>query len=137
MTMNYPAKIILAWGESISGNHVLRNWLMQNGYPELGLFVFALKNHDESRDWLLRNGHPHLMALINGAEGNVNALAWLRMQEFDVLEKMARAADHDEKAMNWLIENDYKDMAVIAAKMMYVKDQIEEDNNDVHKISSS
>jgi len=135
MTMNYPAKVILAWGEAITGNMEIRNWLMQNGYPELGLFVFALKNHDESRDWLIRNGHPHLMALINGIEGNVNALAWLKKHEFDVLEHMARAADHDQSALNWLIQNNYKDMAVLAAKMMMVKDQIEEDNNDVHKIS--
>jgi hypothetical protein len=75
--------------------------------------------------------------LINGTEGNLNALAWLRKHNFDVLEKMARAADHDENAMNWLIINDFKDMAVIATKMMHVKDQIEDDNNDVHKISST
>ena len=44
----YSEKILLAWGEAIGGNLEIRDWLMKNGYPELGLFCFALyfdKNH--------------------------------------------------------------------------------------------
>ena len=62
----YPIKIVLAWAEAVSGNEGIRTWLMENGYPELGLFVHALNNQDEARTWLMQNGFPHLMALING-----------------------------------------------------------------------
>ena len=33
----YPEKIVVAWGEAISGNIEIRDWLMKNNYPELGL----------------------------------------------------------------------------------------------------
>ena len=136
MKFEYPAKIIIAWGEAISGNAKMRDWLTTNGYPELGLFSFALRNKDDARKWLMENGHPHLMALINGAEGNPNALMWLKKFDFDVLEKMARAGDNDDAALRWLYENDLNDMAVIAQKIRFVKNEIESDNNDAHKISS-
>jgi hypothetical protein len=103
----YPAKIILAWAEAISGNKDIRDWLMANGYPELSVFVFALHNQPEPRQWLMDNGFPHLMALINGAEGKPNAILWLRKC----------------------------DMATVAQRMRKVKNDIEENNSDVHRIS--
>ena len=90
MNSAYPAKIIIAWGEAISGNRDIRAWLMANGYPELGLFVYALHHKEDARRWLIENGHAHLMALINGAEGQQAALHWLNTHGFDVLENMAR-----------------------------------------------
>ncbi len=137
MKFEYPAKIILAWGEAISGNKAIREWLMQNGYPELGLFVFALQNQDESRTWLMENGFPHLMALINGAEGNPNAILWLRKHQFDVLEKMAAASDNKEEALLWLVKNGFSDMAIISQRIRQVKNDIESENNDMHKISAT
>ncbi|MBK7945117.1 MAG: hypothetical protein IPJ85_07365 [Flavobacteriales bacterium] len=47
----------------------MRDWLTTNGYPELGIFTFALRNKADARKWLMENGHPHLMAVINGIEG--------------------------------------------------------------------
>lgn len=135
MNFGYPAKIILAWGEAISGNKEIREWLLANGYPELGLFVHALHNQQDARTWLMDNGYPHLMALINGAEGNPNAMLWLRKHNMDVLEKMAVAADNRDDALLWLMNNGYQDMAMVAQKIRKVKNGIEESNNDVHKIS--
>jgi len=135
MKFGYPAKIILAWGEAISGNKEIKQWLMENDYPELGLFVHAVHNQPEPRKWLLENGYPHLMALINGAEGNPNAILWLRKHGMDILEKMALAADNRDDALMWLINNGYQDMAVIAQRIRKLKNEIEEGNNDVHKIS--
>lgn len=136
MKFEYPSKIMIAWREAIGGNRELRDWLTSNGYPELGIFVFALHNKDDARNWLIANGHPHLMALVNGAEGNPNALLWLKKYGFDVLEKMARGADNDDNAVAWLVTKGFGDMAGIAMRMRRVKNQIEADNNDVHKISS-
>lgn len=131
----YPAKVMLAWGEAISGNAKIRDWLIQNGYPELGIFVFALHLKDDARKWLTDNGFPHLMAMINGVEGNPNALLWLRKYNYPVLEKMALVGDGDEEALNWLLDNGHKEFAMIAKRIEAVKDEIEANNNDPHRIS--
>ncbi|MCB0767680.1 MAG: hypothetical protein KDB95_10785, partial [Flavobacteriales bacterium] len=89
MRTNYPAKVLLAWGEAISGHAELRDWLMKNGYPELGLFTFALRNKPEAREWLMKNGHPHLMAIITGIEGDTKALEWLERNGMSVLKHVA------------------------------------------------
>lgn len=133
--LEYQPKVLLAWGEAISGNVKIRDWLTQNGFPELGVFCFALRNKDDARDWLMKNGFQHLMALINGAEGNKNALIWLKLHQYEVLLRMAQTGDGDEKAYQWLMSNDLKIFALIAKKIEFIKDQIEEDNNDPHKIS--
>lgn len=133
---DYPVKILVAWGEAISGNSGIRDWLMKNGYPELGLFTFALRNQEEALVWLMKNNFPHLAALINGMEGNKQALLWLEDNGFGKLKMMALAGDNHEEATKVLMKND-KLLAMLALKMGAVKDSIEEDNNDVHKISKS
>ena len=133
---DYPVKILVAWGEAISGNAEIRDWLMKNGYPELGLFTFALRNQDQALEWLLKNKFPHLVALINGMEGNKQALQWLEDNGFGKLQLMALAGDGNEKATNLLMKND-KLLAMLALKMGSVKDEIERDNNDVHKFSKN
>ncbi|MCB0761888.1 MAG: hypothetical protein KDC12_10230 [Flavobacteriales bacterium] len=133
MKLEYPAKIILAWGEAITGNQQIREWLMQNGYAELGVFAFALNNREEARQWLMDNNHPHLMALIRGAEGDPNAILWLKKYDLNLLALVARAADNDDDALHELIQTDNGDFAALASKMRVVKNGIERDNNDVHK----
>ena len=54
MKLAYPKKILVAWGEAISGNSEIRDWLMKNGYPELGVFVFALHLKPDARQWLIK-----------------------------------------------------------------------------------
>jgi len=132
--VKYPPKILIAWAEAIAGNSEIRDWLIKNGYKELGLFTFALRNMDDARLWLMENGSPHLLALINGIEGNAEALKWLDSNGFKSLSIMALAADGNKSAKEWLLKND-KLLAMVALKMEFVKDEIERDNNDVHKIS--
>jgi hypothetical protein len=135
MKKAYPAKILLAWGEAISGNKPIREWLMKNGYPELGLFVFALNNKDDARKWLMDNGFPHLMALINGVEGNPGALEWLNKFGFDILFYVAKSGDGDEESYKKLLAAGHREFAVISLKIRYVKDEIERKNSDIHSIS--
>lgn len=132
--INYPQKILVAWAEAIGGNSEIRDWLIKNGYPELGLFTFALRNMDDARLWLMENGFPHLLALLNGIEGNIQALQWLENNGYKMLSIIALAADGKEEPKNWLLKND-KILAMLALKMEFVKDEIEQDNNDVHRIS--
>jgi hypothetical protein len=135
MRIEYPVKVIIAWGEAISGNAKIREWLIGNGYPELGLFVHALYNQQNARQWLLENGYPHLMALINGAEGIQHAVTWLDKAGLDILAQMAKAADNDDDAMGWLRRHPQREWFIVAQKIRTVKNDIEFDNNDVHKIS--
>lgn len=135
MKKAYPAKVLLAWGEAIMGNRQIRDWLMKNGYLELGIFVFALRNQTESRDWLMKNGFPHLMATINGSEGNGKAVDWLLENNFDVLAHVALSGDGDDNALNWLKKSGQREFAMLSLKIRYVKDEIERDNNDIHRIS--
>ena len=48
---------------------------------------------------------------------------------------VARAADNSEEAMTYLVSNNHMELARVAAQMRYVKNTIERNNNDVHKIS--
>jgi hypothetical protein len=133
--MTYPEKILLAWGEAISGNAEIRDWLMANGFRELGLFCFALRNQNMARDWLMKNGHPHLMAIIRGAEGDKQAIGWLAVNGYEMLRLVALGADNEDDAVMELMKAGDRLMAGLALKIRAVKNGIEQDNNDVHRIS--
>ncbi|MEI7596695.1 MAG: hypothetical protein WCK02_13175 [Bacteroidota bacterium] len=132
--IEYPTKILIAWGEAIGGNHEIKHWLIKNGYPELGIFVHAVYNQDEARKWLVENDFPHLLALINGAEGKEDAVLWLEKFKFPTLAKVAKAADGYYAERDWLLVHD-KLFAMIALRIKRIKDEIHEQNSDYHRIS--
>lgn len=132
--MEYPAKVLVAWGEAISGNAGIRDWLIKNGYPELGLFVFALHLKAEARKWLMDHGQAHLMAVIRGIEGDDKALEWLEVHGMLALRKMAECGG-DDAAFQWLLRENHRELAMLGLKMWSVKMQIEDDHNDPHKFS--
>ena len=41
--LDYEPKILLAFAETLSGNQEIFNWLMQNGYPELGALSMSMR----------------------------------------------------------------------------------------------
>ena len=127
----YSEKIVVAWGEAISGNTEIRDWLMKNNYPELGLFCHALYFDKGASEWLMKNA-PHLLAMIKGVEGKKDAVRWLEINGFPLLARIAKAADDDKEQMRWLMLND-KLFGVLAQRIKSVKDEIEEANNDVHR----
>ena len=132
--LNYPPKILLGWAEAIGGNEKLRDWFMASDeYKELGVAVHAILNDDKSRDWLMENGYPQLMAMINGAEGNKEAIHWLDKSGMQVLKYVALSADGNDDGFEWLKRNGHQEFAMISMVIRKVKDEIEEDHNDVHK----
>jgi hypothetical protein len=135
MRTTYPAKILLAWGEAITGNAALRDWLTQNGYPELGIFTFALRNKQEARKWLMDHGHAHLMAIITGIEGDKVALAWLERNGMNVLKQVALTGDGDEEAFRWLMQHGHRELAVVGNRMHQVKRKMDEDYGDYHRMA--
>ena len=134
MRTEYPAKILLAWGEAISGNTQIRDHLIKSGYPELGIFVFALHLKPDARKWLMDNRHPHLMAVIRGIEGDTKALEWLEANGMLVLRKVAECGGNEE-ILHWLLNNGHRELAMLGLKMWSIKMQIEDDHNDPHKFS--
>ena len=130
----YPAKILVGWAEAIAGNKELRDWfLASDEYKELGMAVHAIMLKDDARDWLMNNGYAHLMAMINGVEGNREALHWLEKNGFQILKHVALAGDGKEESFEWLVANGHEEFALISQRIKKVKDEIEEDHNDVHK----
>ncbi|HRH71279.1 MAG TPA: hypothetical protein PLB89_17380 [Flavobacteriales bacterium] len=135
MRTEYPAKVLLAWGEAITGNTALRDWLIKHGYPELGIFTFALRNKQDARKWLMENGHPHLMAIITGIEGDKVALDWLDHNGMTVLKQVALTGDGEEDAFRWLMEHGHRELAIIGNKMHQVKRKMDEDYGDYHRMA--
>lgn len=132
--LKYPPKILVGWAEAISGNNDLRDWfLASEEYTELGMAVHAIYLKDDARDWLMKNGYAHLLAMINGVEGNQEALHWLEKNNFQVLKHVALAGDGKEESFEWLKRNGHEEFALISQRIKKVKDEIEDDHNDVHK----
>jgi len=134
--LNFPSKVISVWSEAIIGNKQCQEILLKSEYRALGVFVYALNLKDDARVWLMNNGYAHLMAMINGVEGNQEAIKWLDANNFHVLKHMALAGDGVKYSITWLVKNGHQDMALIAKQIEHIKDQIEMDHNDVHKISA-
>lgn len=133
--LDFPNKVIHVWSEAISGDKACLEILLKSEYKALGIFYYALHLKDDARNWLLTNGYAHLMAMINAVEGNQEALKWLADNKFDILRNMALSADGTKEGFDWLVKNGHKDMALISKKIEHLKDEIEMDHNDVHKMS--
>lgn len=130
--IDYPAKIILAWAKAVEGNQEILLWLKDNGYPELVMATYAIHLKNEAREWLPKNGYPQLLAFINAAEGNEKALGWLRVNDMELLYHMADAIEGEQASWEWLSTNATPDLFILTQTIKKVKDQIEENHNDVH-----
>lgn len=130
--LDYHPKIILAWAKAIEGNDELMFWLKDNGFEELTMATFAIYLKDEARKWLQENGFAHLLAMINAAEGNESAQQWLLTHNFEVLYHIALAVEDDQLSWDWLGKNAPADLFLLAKAIKKVKDQIEENHNDIH-----
>lgn len=131
-SIDYEAKIILAWAKAIDGNDDIMLWLKENGYEELFMATYAIYLKDEARDWLQKNGYAHLMAFINAAEGNESAQKWLFTHQFDLLYHMALAIEDEPNSWNWLNQHASQDLFYLTKTIKKVKDKIEENHNDIH-----
>lgn len=130
--IDYPPKIILAWSKAIEGNDDIMAWLKENGYEELMMATFAIYLKDEARNWLQDNGYAHLLAMINAAEGNESAQKWLLVHDFETLYHIAMAVEDEQSSWQWLGKNAPADIFILAQAFKKVKDQIEENHNDIH-----
>jgi hypothetical protein len=130
--INYHPKVILAWAKALEGNEQIALWLKENGLEELVFANAAIYLKDEARKWLMENGYPHLMAMIHAAEGDEKAQKWLLHNNFEILYHIALAVDDDQESWKWLNLNATQDLFLLAKSIKKIKDQIEENHNDVH-----
>ena len=133
--IDYPALVILAWAKAVEGNEEIQSWLKDNGYPELFFSVHAIYLKDEPRDWLLKNGYAHLLAMIHLAEGKHQAGKWLLQNNYETLYHIGRAVDHENESWLWLRKFSTQDIFMLAKSIQFIKDQIEENHNDMHAIN--
>lgn len=75
------------------------------------------------------------MALVRGAEGEAKAVQWLDAFGYNYLAQVALGADNDDAAVEKLIKLNQREWAGIALKIRSIKNKIEENNNDMHRIS--
>ena len=135
LPFDYHPKIILAWAKGIDGNTDLLNYLYENDYKELVMAAHAIHLKDEARDWLMENGYPHVMAMINASEGNEQAQQWLKINNYLLFYHMAIAIDGDNTGFTWINQNSTEDFFYLTRIIKKVKDAIEEEHNDTHRMS--
>lgn len=114
-------------GEAISGNVRERPQLAsRNGYPELGIFVFALHLKADARKWLMEHGHPHLMAVIQASR--MMTRRWNGWRRTTCWCCARSQCGGDEEAFQWLVKNEHRELAMLgpALKMWSIKMQIKE-----------
>jgi hypothetical protein len=72
------------------------------------------------------------MAMINTCEGLKPAGEWLLKHHFHLLYHLGRSVDHNQESMQWMVANATQDLIILARSIQYIKDQIEENHNDIH-----
>lgn len=76
--LNYEPKILVAFGEAVSGNNKIFHWLAENGYIELASLANCINSDNAAFFWLLKNGYPHLAILSNAMDGYEDATNGLK-----------------------------------------------------------
>jgi hypothetical protein len=132
MDFYYPAKIWLAFGETFTDKgQPFVEWLMKNGYPELGALSHSIRGSDEALSWLLKNKFFHLAALDSAIDEDQKAYKWLHDNKHLFLILFADACHGSKNAIDWLKRNDLKAFLIITGK---IKEWRDSQTFDYHKL---
>ena len=115
--LNYPPKIILAFGETISGNNEILNWLLKNGYGELAALSYSIRGSQEAFTWLMNNGYTHFAALDSAIDNDAKAYKWLGDHKYPFLIVFADACHGKKEAMDWMVRNNLTGMLRVTQKI--------------------
>lgn len=130
--IHYPVKILMAFGCTFEGGgNEFFDWLMRNGYPELGALSHAIQGDTEAKQWLMDNRFPHLAAIDSAIDEEEKAQQWLLKNHFEINFIFAKAVNNDEDALNWLEKNDMGVLVVVANK---IRKYLDDKYLDYHKI---
>ena len=128
----YPAKILVTFGEAVSGKKFFFKWLVENGYPELAALANAIRADKEALNWLMKY-YPQYAVLSDAIDGEEKAFEWLKKYKFNLLIVLAEASRGSKKAIDWFIEKDLKIFVMVSQKIKDVIVQQRKDNHDYHK----
>ncbi|MBN2236297.1 MAG: hypothetical protein JW729_01985 [Bacteroidales bacterium] len=126
----YPIKILLAFVEAVGGNEDFFEWLMKNGYPELGVLSKSIRGGEVSNQWLMEHQFPQFAAFDAAIHRDLKAILWLKKYHFTFLIRLADASRGSQLAINWFLSRDLKVFVMLAAK---IKSFVDHQTFDVHK----
>lgn len=132
MEFYYPAKIWLAFGETFTEKgQPFVDWLMKNGYPELGALSHAIRGSEEALGWLMKNRFFHLAALDGAIDQDQKAYKWLHDHGHLFLIVFADACHGSKNAVDWFKKNELVAFLTIAGK---IKEWRDGQTFDYHKL---
>ncbi|MFA8300943.1 MAG: hypothetical protein ACEPOV_12320 [Hyphomicrobiales bacterium] len=120
--LKYPVKIILALGETFSGNKEIYNWLLKNGYPELAAFSSAVRGSEDAFDFLMKRGYPQLAALDGAIDMQQGAIQWLEKHKFVFELRFAALCNKQDTAIKYFRSKDLKVFMLLADKINAYRD---------------
>ena len=82
----------------------------------------------------MKRKFPEYAAFSNAVDGDQKAWTWLKNNKFDFLIILAEASSGRKEAMDYLIKNKLQVFAVIAKRIIDIKNQLNFDYEDYHKI---
>ena len=128
----YPVKILMAFGCTFEpeGDEFFE-WLMRNGYPELGALNHTIQGDTKAKDWLMEHGFAHLAAIDSVIDKEEEAEKWLLKNHFEVNLAFARAVNRDDDATDWLVKNELQVFVIIADK---IRNYLDDKYLNFHKI---
>ncbi len=130
---DYDPKILLAFGESLKGDKKFTDFLMQNGFPELGALSAAIHSSTDALDWLLKNGYPEFAVLSHAIDSENEAIAWLLKYNCHFLSVFAAACRKEEKAIKWFVDNQ-QELFISIIKTIHKELLFQSwDSSDVHR----
>lgn len=129
---HYPTKILMAFGCTFEpeGDEFFE-WLMRNGYPELGALSHTIQGDTKAKDWLMEHGFPHLAAIDSAIDKEAKAEEWLLKNHFEVNLAFAKAINRDDDATDWLLKNELQVLVIIADK---IRKYLDDKYLNFHKI---
>ena len=128
--LEYPVKILVAFGETITGNDEIHDWLVNNGYPELAALSNAIRGSDDAVKWLIKH-KPEFAVLDSAIDNDPKALVWLNSHKLYFLEVFADACRGKEEALKWFGK---KDLQVFLRLAQKIKEYRDGQSYDYHKM---
>ena len=117
----YEPKILLAFGEAVTGNYKIHKWLLDNGFAELAALASSLQADIPAFEWLLKSGYPQYAAFSNAIDDDKKALIWLSKHRFFILAAMVDAAWMRKNGVEFLKKNKMDIYLRVAMKIRKLK----------------
>lgn len=119
--LQYPKDILLAFGETLTGDDEKLMWLFNNGYPELAALSRSIRGSEEAFKFLLQY-YPHLAALDAAIDNDPKAYLWLREHKMLFSIIFADACRNKPMALQWLREKKQDVFLMLAAKIHHFRE---------------